>query len=189
MKKFKLTNIMVSSFAVASILIINPIWVSEEQKNNTNIGGNNIGYDGDYGNSTIQTQSQKISVVYPSSWNKLSVKGQDVYLLDNVRTNVNLVSEDMKGNSEEDYYKLGELYLKIKKGIDTINVREKVFNNKKARVIDYVYQYNNKDILLHQVVFCNNNTAYIFTLTEPNKSSDNNMAAFENMLNTVEFKK
>lgn len=154
----------------------------------TTIDGYYLNSTGAWVKSIIQTQSQKISVVYPSSWNKLSVKGRDVYYLDNKGTNVNLVSEDMKGSSEEDYYKAGVSYLKINSGIDNINVKEKLFNNKKAMVIDYVYKYNNKDMSIHQVAFCNNNTAYIFTLTEPDRISDNNLIAFENMLNTVEFK-
>ncbi|NFN20118.1 cell wall-binding protein, partial [Clostridium botulinum] len=43
-------------------------------------------------------------------------------------------------------------------------------------------------ITIFHVVFYKGNVAYVFTISELEKVSDQNMAAFKNMLNTVEFK-
>lgn len=152
---------------------------------NTTINGCYLNSKGAWVNTL--NQSQKISVVYPSNWIKSSSNGKDFYYLDDKGTNVNLVIESMKGYSEEDYIKASELNIKSEFGINHIDSGVQVFNNKKARVSHYFSNHDNKNLTIFHVTFFNNNTAYIFTLVGTNKISAENMASFENMLNTVEF--
>ncbi|BCZ46016.1 hypothetical protein psyc5s11_20830 [Clostridium gelidum] len=136
---------------------------------------------------STQTQSEKISVVYPSNWIKKNIKGKNIYLLDDKGTSVNLVVESMQGLSEEEYNKASDIDVKTNLGIDNIKVQEHEFNNKKARLTNFVQTYQGINIPTYQVTFLNSNTSYIFTIAGREKISDENMIAFNNMLNTVKF--
>lgn len=155
---------------------------------NTVLNGYIIGADGVWIGS--KTETNKISVTFPSNWIKInpnSVGVESCYLLDNKGTNVNLVIESMQGLSEEAYNKASDLDVKTNLGINEIKVKEHLFNNIKARVTYYVQKYNGIDIPTYQVTFLNNNTSYIFTLCGREKISEDNLKSFNEMLNTVNF--
>jgi len=134
-----------------------------------------------------RTKVQGVSVIYPSNWVKKIIDGEDIYLLDNKGTNVNLVVESMNGYSEEVYNKASDRDVKVNLGVDNIKVQESVFNNKKARVTYYIQKHKNTNTATYQVTFLNNNMSYIFTIAGPEKISEENMKSFDSMLSTIEF--
>lgn len=134
-----------------------------------------------------RTKVQGVSVIYPSTWIKKVIDGDDVYLLDDKGTNVNLVVESMNGYSEEVYNKASDIDVKTNLGVDNIKVEEREFNNKKARVTYYVQKQQNRSTPTYQVTFLNKNMAYIFTIAGSDKILDENMKSFDSMLSTVEF--
>ena len=70
--------------------------------------------------TTERTQTQGISVIYPSNWDKKNIKGHDIFFLEDKITNVNLVVDNMRGLSEENYKKAAKQELKTKFGVDNI---------------------------------------------------------------------
>lgn len=138
-----------------------------------------------------RTETQGISVIYPSEWIKKKIDGDDVYILDEKGANVNLVVESMQGLSEEQYNKVSDNDVKTNLHVNNIQVEEKTFNNQKARVTYYVQKSSktNQDIPTYQVTFMNKNTSYIFTLGGFDKISDKSLQSFYDMLNTVEYVK
>lgn len=138
--------------------------------------------------TTIKMESQAISVVCPSTWVKTpSTSGAEGYYIDSNGDNINLVSENMQGYSNEDYDKATDASIKKTFGIDNSNAVEKVYNNNKARVSSYSLTYGGKSMSVCQAIFHHNNVAYIFTLTSSETISDANIQTFENLLNTVQF--
>jgi hypothetical protein len=136
-----------------------------------------------------RVETQGISVIYPSGWKKVKADGDDVYILDERGTNVNLTVESMKGYSEEQYNKASDIDVRTNLHVNDIQVKEANFNNKKARVTYYVQKNSRGTLPTCQVTFLHNNTAYIFTIAGTEKISGENIKLFENMLNTVEFTK
>ena len=134
-----------------------------------------------------RTEVQGVSAIYPSNWLKKNIKGEDIYLLDDKGTSVNLVVESMQGHSEEDYNKASDIDVKTNLPVDNIKVKEQEFNNKKARITYYVQKHQDRSTPTYQVTFLNNNMSYIFTLAGVEKISDENMTALKNMLNTIKF--
>lgn len=135
-----------------------------------------------------ETQSKKISVVYPSNWLKVVENGIELNYLDDKGTNLTSIAVNMGGLSKENFIELEKLSLGYDLGISKLETAEQVFNNKKADIIHYFRKdKNNRYITIFHVVFYKGNVAYVFTISELGKVSDQNMAAFKNMLNTVEF--
>ncbi|KFX56031.1 cell wall-binding protein [Clostridium botulinum] len=135
-----------------------------------------------------ETQSKKISVVYPSNWLKVVENGIELNYLDDKGTNLTSIAVNMGGLSKENFIKLEKLSLGHDLGISKLETAEQVFNNKKADIIHYFRKdKNNRYITIFHVVFYKGNVAYVFTISELEKVSDQNMADLKNMLNTVEF--
>lgn len=135
-----------------------------------------------------EIQSKKISVVYPSNWLKVVENGIELNYLDDKGTNLTSIAVNMGGLSKENFIELEKLSLGHDLGISKLERTEQVFNNKKADIIHYFRKdKNNRYITIFHVVFYKDNVAYVFTISELEKVSDQNMAAFKNMLNTVEF--
>ncbi|NFI94709.1 cell wall-binding protein [Clostridium botulinum] len=135
-----------------------------------------------------ETQSKKISAVYPSNWLKVVENGIELNYLDDKGTNLTSIAVNMGGLSKENFIELEKLSLGHDLGISKLETAEQVFNNKKADIIHYFRKdKNNRYITIFHVVFYKDNVAYVFTISELEKVSNQNMAAFKNMLNTVEF--
>ncbi|NFG41013.1 cell wall-binding protein [Clostridium botulinum] len=135
-----------------------------------------------------ETQSKKISVVYPSNWLKVVEDYREIYYIDNRGSNVILGAVNMGGLSKENFIQYEKLNLIDHLNLNKLDTAKQVFNNKKADIVHYFYKdKNNKIFTVFQVIFYRENSAYIFTLTGVDRISDENMAAFKNMLNTVEF--
>ncbi|NFN94663.1 cell wall-binding protein [Clostridium botulinum] len=135
-----------------------------------------------------ETQSKKISAVYPSNWLKVVENGIELNYLDDKGTNLTSIAVNMGGLSKENFIELEKLGLGHDLGISKLETAEQVFNNKKADIIHYFRKdKNNRYITIFHVVFYKGNVAYVFTISELEKVSDQNMADFKNMLNTVEF--
>lgn len=145
------------------------------------------------GTSTTNA-SQGISVVYPSSWTKVTkdqMGGIDViegYLLDEQGTSVNLVSESMQGYSKETYAEASRQNVENYLSSGSVTLSDSIINNKSVSVFDYNIETSGITAQLHQVTFYNNGKAYIFTLCEKDSISYKTMSEFNNMLNTVTFK-
>lgn len=137
--------------------------------------------------TTERTQTQGISVIYPSNWDKKNIKGHDIFFLEDKITNVNLVVDNMRGLSEENYKKAAKQELKTKFGVDNIEEKEYKFNNKNATIIRYFKKYEGTDMPTYQVVFFNNTMSYTFTICGPKEISNKSMESFDSMLKTVEF--
>lgn len=215
MKKFKLTKVLASLLVAVSVLALNPVGASAEWKHDsagwwytegnswstgwrqidgkryyfysngymahdTKIDGLSLGADG-------AQITEIISFKAPSNWTKVFYNGVDVYRLDNKGTNVNIVSQDMQGYSEDDYVKISISKLKSSLGINNIEVSEEMFNGKKGTVIHYSTKANNRNASIYQVFFANNGTIYVFTLWGYENDSEENLSAFKNALNTVKF--
>ncbi|WP_026888672.1 PsbP-related protein [Clostridium beijerinckii] len=151
----------------------------------TVIDGYILSNNGDW--TGLETKSDKISVSYPSNWTKMTLKGDDIYYLDNQGTNVNLVIDGMEGYSEEVYFNSAETYIKNRSDINNLQIKERQFNNNKALTLNYFHNLKGIDVQVEQVIICNSNKAYLFTLMQRGKISDENMASFESMLNTIKF--
>jgi hypothetical protein len=215
MKNFKLTKIIASSLIAVSILALNPVGASAEWKHD-NIGwwyteGNSwatgwrkidgkiyyfysngyMAHDAEIDGFSLGADGAQITGIVsfkaPSNWTKVFYNGMDGYLLDNKGTNAYLISQDMQGYSEEDYVKIGISKLKSNLGINNIEISEEMFNGKKGTVIHYSTKINNRNTSIYQVLFVNNDTAYIFTLWGYENDSEENLSAFKNALNTVKF--
>ncbi|GEP63704.1 hypothetical protein CBE01nite_14720 [Clostridium beijerinckii] len=152
---------------------------------NTVIDGYILSNNGDW--TGLETKSDKISVSYPSNWTKTTLKGDDIYYLDNQGTNVNLVIDGMEGYSEEVYFNSAETYIKNRSDINNLQIKERKFNNNNALTLNYFHNINGMDVQVEQVMICNSNKAYLFTLMQRGKISDENMTSFESMLNTIKF--
>lgn len=215
MKNFKLRKLIASLLIAISALAINPVGANAEWKHD-NIGWwytegnswsvgwrqidgkryyfNSNGYmahdtkiDGLSLGSDGAEITDIISFKTPSNWTKVFYNGIDVYCLDNKGTNLNVVSEDMQGYSEEDYVKISISKLKSNLGINNIEVSEEMFNGNKGTLIHYFTKANNKNASIYQVFFANKNTSYIFTLWGYENDSEENLSALKNALNTVKF--
>ncbi|MBN7573660.1 cell wall-binding protein [Clostridium sp. 2-1] len=152
---------------------------------NTVIDGYVLSNNGDW--TGLETKSDKISVSYPSNWTKTTLKGADIYYLDNQGTNVNLVIDGMEGYSEEVYFNSAETYIKNRSDINNLQIKERKFNNNNVLTLNYSYNFKGMDVQVEQAIICNSNKAYLFTLMQRGKISDENMTSFESMLNTIKF--
>ncbi|WP_315081524.1 cell wall-binding protein [uncultured Clostridium sp.] len=151
----------------------------------TTVDGSILNSNGAYDD---ETQSKKISVVYPSNWLKVVEDSREIHYIDNKGSNVILGAVNMGGLSKENFIELEKLSLGHDFGISKLETAEQVFNNKKADIIHYFQKdKNNRYITIFHVVFYKGNVAYVFTISELERISDENMASFKSMLNTVEF--
>lgn len=138
---------------------------------------------------TASTTLQGVSVKYPSTWEKVTMNGLTVYCLDNQGTNVIAATLSMQGLTSKDYLDANIKGIKKNFGIDQVNTSTQIINGRTVDILDY--EYNSEENLLvklHQVIFYNNNKAYIFSLTRGSDiSSADIMASFNEMLKTVTF--
>lgn len=134
------------------------------------------------------TSVQGFSVKYPSSWIKsTSSSGNTLYYIDNKGTNVNEVTASLQGKSRQEGIDESIKRLKSDLGIDQVSVSEQTINGRTVDVLDYKYNKSNMEIQVHQVVFYNNNLAYIFTIGGIANISSEDMDSFNDMLKTVTF--
>lgn len=133
---------------------------------------------------------QEFSVKYPSSCTKsVNEAGETVYYLDNKSKKAFMNSEtvSMYGLSIENFNKNFIDVMKKELGIDKVNVSQQVINGKTVSVLDCELKNNGITGVIHEVIFYNNNKAYIFTLCEFNEISSANMDSFNEMLKTVNY--
>lgn len=137
---------------------------------------------------TLSTTLQGVSVKYPLSWQKATMNGLTVYCLDNQGTNVIASTASMQGYSSKDYLDANIKSIKKNLGIEKVNTSTQIINNRTVDILDYEYSESNLLVQLHQVIFYNNNKAYIFSLTKGSDISNADiMNSFNNMLKTVTF--
>lgn len=139
---------------------------------------------------TTENQTlQGVSVKYPSTWKKATISGRTVYYLDKKGTNVIAGAFSMQGRTSKDYLDANIKGIKKILGIDQVNTSTQIINGRTVDILDYEYNSeSNLLVQLHQVIFYNNNKAYIFSLTgESDISSADIMNSFNDMLKTVTF--
>ena len=138
---------------------------------------------------TVNQTLQGVSVKYPSTWKKVTISGFTVYYLDDQGTNVIVATSSMQGHTSKDCLEASIKVIKKRFGIDKVNTSTQIINGRTADILDY--EYNDKSnilVKLHQVIFFNNDKAYIFSLTRGSDiSSADIMASFNDMLKTVTF--
>lgn len=131
---------------------------------------------------------QEFSVKYPSNWTKsVNEAGETVYCLDSKRTVMNSETVGMYGLSIENFNKGFIDVMKKKLGIDKVNVSQQVINGKTVSVLDCELKNNGITVVMHEVIFYNNNKAYVFTLCGANEISSVNLDSFNEMLKTVNY--
>lgn len=132
--------------------------------------------------------SQSFSVTYPSSWVKSTSNGKTMYLLDNKLTSVQSETAGTQGKTPQQC--LDDVVNKLKSiGVSKVDTSQQVINGKTVYVLDYTAKDAkvNADLKMHQVIFYNNNQAYIFTIGGLSDISSSNMDSFNDMLKTVTF--
>ncbi|WP_236894885.1 MULTISPECIES: cell wall-binding protein [Clostridium] len=139
--------------------------------------------------STVGTTLQGVSVKYPSTWKQVNVNGVTAYGLDNKGTNVIAATLNMQGLTRKDYLDANIEGIKKILGINQVNASTQIINGKTVDILDYEYKSeSNLLIQMHQVIFYNNDKAYIFSLTRAkDTSSADNMDSFNEVLKTVTF--
>jgi hypothetical protein len=139
-------------------------------------------------NGVWDGSSQSFSVTYPSSWVKSTSNGSTIYLLDNKLTSVQSETATTQGKTPQQC--IDYLVTKLKSvGVNEVNTSQQVINGKTAYVLDYSFKdtKSNADFKLHQVIFFNNNQAYIFSICALGNISSSNIDSFNNMLKTITF--
>lgn len=132
---------------------------------------------------------QEFSAKYPSSWVKsTSTTGKTIYYLDNKGTSANSETASIKGKSTQEFIQNSVSQIKGL-GVDKVDVSQQVINSRTVDVFDYKIKDSktNVEVKMHQVVFYNNNQAYIFTLGGIGDFLSANMDSFNEMLKTVTF--
>jgi hypothetical protein len=133
--------------------------------------------------------AQEFSVKYPTSWIKsTSTTGKTIYFLDNKGTSMNSETASIRGKSTQEFIQNSVTQIK-NLGVDKVDVSQQVINSRTVDVFDYKINDSktNLQLQMHQVVFYNNNQAYIFTLGGIGDISSANKDSFNEMLKTVTF--
>ena len=148
------------------------------------------------GNYSLNSQgywdglSQELSVKYPSNWTKATTaSGGIIYNLDKKGTRVLQLTASLDGTSNKQFLDGTVKIIKSNLGIDQVNISQQNINGKTADVLDLKYndKETNAEIHRHQVIFYNNNKAYILYLSGIGDFSSANMDSFNEMLKTVTF--
>lgn len=137
--------------------------------------------------TTTRATSQGITFEYPSSWTKSISKDSTMYYLDSIGTNIIQGSMDLEGLSEKDFLEAYCEGIKSSSGIEEFEVSEQIINNKRVDVVDCIIKKEKFNIKTRNVIFYNNDKAYIFIISGINPISSENMDAINKMLNTVTF--
>lgn len=138
--------------------------------------------------TTINQTLQGVSVEYPSSWKKTTMSGIAVCYLDNNGTNVIVATSSIQGHTSKEYLDASIEGINKRFNINQVNTSTQIINGRTAYILDYEYKESNVLVKLHQVIFFNNNQAYIFSLTRGSDiSSIDIMDSFNDMLKTVKF--
>lgn len=127
----------------------------------------------------------------PSSWIQYDNSG-DIYLIDDIGTNVNIVSESLEaleGITLEAYTTLATGGLKDMVDIVDGNIMSdsKIVNGIEIRCLDYIQKdEDNENLYTYQIITFKNDRVYILTMGGYDKTSfDNNKALVEEVITTV----
>lgn len=141
--------------------------------------------------TTTRATSQGITLEYPSSWTKSTHDNNTTYDLDNKGTGIVQTTIDLEGHSEKEF--LEEFCKELSNAedfdkIEEVEVSEQIINNKRVDVVDCIIKVKQFKMKTHNVIFYNNDKAYIFIIIGINQILSEDMDAINKMLNTVEFK-
>lgn len=134
---------------------------------------------------TVSKEGVTFSI--PSSWQEVIYKNYDGYFLDTKGTNMSLETKKLDGISSTEYINSIVLELKEISSVTDIKTSTKTIDGLQGDIIEYKQNSEGHIVCDYQVVLCNNNTAYIFTLTENKSISDDHLLQFENLLDTIHF--
>lgn len=127
-------------------------------------------------------------IKFPSNWTKsVASNGAVNYTISNNGAKVIETTVNINGLGSKEFVNGFIKAEQAKFGNTTINASQQNINGKNVDVLDFKYtdEKLNKVICMHQIIFYDNDKAYMLTLTGIDSISSTDMDAFNEMLKTV----